>query len=83
MRASPLLVAGLAAAILSVAPAKAEKNESFTRCNGTTWPVIMPVPCGPQAMRPATYLECTAMSARMAWRPPDAWWYCSSQGYKR
>jgi hypothetical protein len=43
MKASSLFVAGPAVAILSIAPANAEKNQK--KCTGSTWPAISAVPC--------------------------------------
>ena len=50
MKTASLFAAGLAVAILSIAPANAEKNENNENnkkygCSTTTWPAISPVQC--------------------------------------
>jgi hypothetical protein len=31
----------------------------------------------------STYLECKTKVAQTGWDPSAAWWYCSSQGFKK
>ena len=63
MKASSLFVAGLAVAILSIAPASAEKRVASTtlttttgNCSTTTWPTVSPVPCTKPSAH--SYVEC-------------------------
>jgi hypothetical protein len=79
MRAASFLVAGLAAglavAILPIAPANAE-----SKCSTTTWPMISPVQCTkPKA---TSYAECQSMVRKNGATATDSWWWCSNQGFK-
>jgi hypothetical protein len=76
MKAASFFIAGLAVAILSIAPANAEYKCSFS--GGF---VISPVQC----MKPvvATYVECTTMVREKGGGPVDSWWWCTSQGFKK
>ncbi len=74
MRVTPTVVAGLAAAVFS-APAYADH-----KCSTTTWPVISAVQCTkPKAV---SYAECQTMVRKSGATASDAWWWCSSQGFK-
>ena len=82
MKAASLLVAGLAVATLSIAPANAEKNENNKKygCSVTTWPSISALQCSkPKA---TSYAECTKMVTQNGRRGSDAWWICSNQAFK-
>jgi hypothetical protein len=87
MKALSLLVAGLAVAISSIAPANAQKPKVVAalatttgNCSTTTWPGVSPVQCSkPYAHN---YVECTEMIRKIGSRPADAWWWCSNQGFK-
>jgi hypothetical protein len=76
MKISSLFVAGLAIAILSIAPANAEKNK-ISKNNSD---------CAPSTcqgkFKPASYAECMALGNKRAWDTNTAWLYCSNQGYK-
>jgi hypothetical protein len=75
MKASSLFLAGLAASILSIAPAKADH-----KCSTTTWPMLSAVQCSkPKA---TSYAECQTMVRKNGSTASDAWWWCSSQGFK-
>jgi hypothetical protein len=80
MKAPSFLVAGLAVTILSIAPANADD-----KCSSTTWPVMSQCTTRPTAYKYAasTYLECKTKVAQTGWDPSAAWWYCSSQGFKK
>ena len=83
MRASSLFFAGLAVAIISIAPANAEKNikvEDTYKCSTTTWPVISAFQCNKPVA--TSYVECVKMVTDKGWRSSDAWWGCSNQGFK-
>ena len=80
MKAVSLFVAALAVAFSSIAPANAQKYEDKWKCSTTTWPVISAVQCSkPKA---TSYVECVKMVTDKGWRPSDAWWGCSNQGFK-
>jgi hypothetical protein len=83
MKTSSLFVVGLACAILSIAPANAEKNEKSGeayKCSTTTWPNSSAFQCNKPVAN--SYVECVKMVTDRAWRPSDAWWICSNQGFK-
>jgi hypothetical protein len=87
MKASSLFVAGLAVAILSIAPASAEKRVASTtlttttgNCSTTTWPTVSPVPCTKPSAH--SYVECATMVRKLGVEPSGAWWWCSNQGFK-
>ncbi len=83
MKASSLFVAGLAVAILSIAPAiaqKNQKNEDTYKCSTTTWPVLSAFQCNKPAAH--SYAECVKMITDKGWRTTDAWWGCGNQGFK-
>jgi hypothetical protein len=74
MKASSLFVAVLPVAILSIAPANAEKNrkvEDTYKCSTTTWPVISAFQCNKPVA--TSYVECVKMVTAKGWRPTDAW----------
>jgi hypothetical protein len=83
MRAASLFFAGPAVAIISVAPANAEKNtkvEDTYKCSTTTWPVISAFQCNKPVA--TSYVECVKMVTDKGWRSSNAWWGCSNQGFK-
>jgi len=83
MKTSSLFVAGLAVAILSIAPANAEKsrkNEDSYKCSTTTAPVISAVQCS-KTVAPS-YVDCTTRVKQGGWEPSFAWWWSTNQGYK-
>jgi hypothetical protein len=83
MKTSSLFVAGLAVAILSITPANAEKNrknEDSYKCSTTTFPVLSAVQCNKPVAK--SYVECVEITTQKGWRGSDAWWGCSSQGFK-
>ena len=61
MKTSSLFVVGLALAILSIAPANAEKNTK---------------PASYADKKPASYAECMALARKQGWGPNAAWGYC-------
>jgi hypothetical protein len=80
MKAVSLFVPGLAVAILSIAPANAQKYEDKWKCSTTTWPMVSPVQCAkPKA---SNYVECTRMLMDKGWRAADTWYGCTNQGFK-
>ena len=84
MKASSLFVAVLTVAILSIAPANAERNENNHKgCSATTWPTIAVVPClRTGKVHYSSYVECTRGATQIGWRASDAWWGCSNLGLK-
>jgi hypothetical protein len=76
MKTSSLFVAGLAVAILSIAPANADAN----KCSTTTYPVNSAVQCWKPTA--ANYAECVKILTDKGWRGPDTWWTCTNQKFK-
>jgi hypothetical protein len=74
MKVASIFVAGLAVAMLSIAPAKADHNCSVSSAT------ISVVPCTKPVAR--NYVECTTMVKTNGSTPADAWWWCSRQGFK-
>ena len=95
MKASLLFVAGLAIAILSIAPANAEATRVTTgatassfRSGNAPW-VGCSVAGGWNFSSTCrnlanfkTYNECTASASKVGGRSLESWWYCSSLGFK-
>lgn len=80
MKASSLFVAGLAVAIISIAPANAYNPQPG--CSTTTG-VTSGVPCTPQTgWKPVSYVECTAHLREQGWRDNVGWWWCGNQHLK-
>jgi hypothetical protein len=76
MKTSSLFVAGLAVAILSIAPANAERkkdNKNNSDC--------APSNCQGK-FKPTSYAECMALGNKRSWDANTASWYCSNQGFK-
>jgi len=87
MKNALLFVAALAVASLSLGAASAErisrpqdKPQDNYKCSTTTWPVISATQCNKPLAR--NYVECVKMVTDKGWRPSDAWWGCSNQGFK-
>jgi hypothetical protein len=81
MRALSFFFAGLAVAIISIAPANAEKTtkvEDTYKCSTTTWPVISPFQCN--KLVATSYVEGVKMVTDKGWRPSDAWWGAAIRG---
>jgi hypothetical protein len=76
MKTASLFVAGLAVAILSIAPANADLN----KCSTTTYPVNSAVQCWKPTA--ANYAECVKILTDKGWRGPDTWWTCTNQKFK-
>jgi hypothetical protein len=76
MKAASLFVAGLAVAILSIAPANADTS----KCSTTTYPSNSAVQCNKPAAH--NYAECVKMITDKGWRGSDAWWGCTNQKFK-
>ena len=70
-----LFVAGLAVAISSIAPANAAPG-----CSSSTWPMISAVQCAKP--RTTSYVACHEAIVKIGWGAVNAWYYCSSQGFK-
>ena len=83
MKATSLFVAGLAIAILSIAPANAQKNQisqDTYKCSTTTYPVHSAEQCNKPVA--TSYVECTKMLMDKGWRASDVWWGCTNQKFK-
>jgi hypothetical protein len=86
MKTLSLIVASLAVAALSIAPANAEGRKWATwatptgNCSTTTYPAISPVQCSKPYAH--SYVECTAAVKKLGDGPNSAWWWCSSQAFK-
>jgi hypothetical protein len=85
MKTSLLLVAGLAIAVLSIAPANADWRTPRTAsasvgCSGGVWPSLS-TSCKNWGNY-KTYAECTTDGVKNGWRSADVWWYCSSLTFK-
>lgn len=65
---------------LAIAPASAETRTADSRCSSTTWPNVSAVQCTKPLA--TNYVQCTEMLRKTGSRPSDAWWWCSSQGFK-
>jgi hypothetical protein len=73
MRASSLLVAGLAVAIVSIAPAKAEigkKPAAVSQTTGKAWKEL------------TNYVDCKAFAQRYGWADWEGWYGCNSRRFK-
>jgi hypothetical protein len=87
MKASLLIVASLALATLSIAPANAEKQIASTvmattsgNCSASTWPVMSTEPCAKRYAH--SYTECTSALMKMGNDSTSAWWWCTNQGFR-
>jgi hypothetical protein len=86
MKAASLFVAGLAVAILSIAPANARNkpvaaaNADGNKCSTTTYPVNSAVQCWKPTA--ATYAECVKAWSDKGWRASDTWWTCTNHRFK-
>jgi hypothetical protein len=76
MKTASLFVAGLAVAILSIAPANADPD----KCSNTTYPANSAVQCWKPTA--AHYAECVKIIMGKGWRDYDAWWTCTNQKFK-
>ncbi|GIQ78164.1 hypothetical protein [Bradyrhizobium sp. RD5-C2] len=90
MKAS-LLLAGLAVAILSIAPANAETKPKLAKqaaagpgCSVSgTWPNPTPVVCWPEGVkRFHNFNECRESFLKLGFDTAGISWFCTSQGYK-
>jgi hypothetical protein len=73
MRASSLLVAGLAAAIVSIAPANAEigkKPAAVSQTAGKTWKEL------------TNYVDCKAFAKQNGWADWEGWYGCNARHFK-
>jgi hypothetical protein len=83
MNISPqFFVAGLAVAVLSIAPANAESKYLATTTGNcsTTTDIFSPVQCTKPYAH--SYVECTEMVRKRGAKPSEAWWWCTNQGFK-
>jgi len=72
MKVSSLFfVAGLAVAILSVAPANAEKKNAA--CSNTTWRTLSSPDLCP-TIKAASFEECTANYRKLGWKGNEREW---------
>jgi hypothetical protein len=76
MKTASLFVAGLAVAILSIAPANADPN----KCSTTTYPANSAVQCWKPTA--TNYAGCVKIFTDKGWRDSDAWWTCTNQKFK-
>jgi hypothetical protein len=82
MKNAPLFVAGLALAILSIAPANAAQE---TRCfvsNSNTSDVKVPSAGGPCPKIASSYAECIKVGMERGWDSSALHYACHTQGYK-
>jgi hypothetical protein len=74
MRASSLLVAGLAAAIVSIAPANAEKidkkSAAVSRATYKAWNEL------------TNYVDCKAFAKQYGWSDWEGWYGCNTRHFK-
>jgi hypothetical protein len=89
MKASLLFVAGLAIAISSIAPANAAPANPAPADPAATWRTGCSWSAGwrfsPTCRNLAnfkTYVECTTGVTKQGTTASDAYWYCSSLGFK-
>ncbi len=68
---SLFFVAGLTVAILSIAPANAEKKND--RCSETTWRGISSEETCP-AIKPSSYEECAMTYRKLGWKGSEREW---------
>jgi len=80
MKATLLLVAGLALAILSNAPANANEVRCYT--NGNTTAVTVPSAGGPCPKVASSYTECMKVLKDRGWDSNASYYACGTQGYK-
>jgi hypothetical protein len=87
MKASLFFVAGLAVAVLSIAPANAAPKYPSTTyatttgdCSTTGWPRFSAIQCAHRFAN--SYVECATYVIQHGATHSDAWWWCTSQGYK-
>jgi hypothetical protein len=86
MKAASLFVAGLAVAILSIAPANARSkpvapaSADLNKCSSTTYPANSAVQCWKPTA--ANYAECVKILSDKGWRASDTWWTCTNQKFK-
>jgi hypothetical protein len=70
VKASLLLVAGLALAISSIAPANAgRRNDGY---NENTWWPISGEPC--PIIKPSSYVECVTEYKKLGWKGSEREW---------
>jgi hypothetical protein len=91
MKAASILVAGLAVAALSIAPATAgpPANAAVTSVPSTNGAKIgcsfaagFRVSSTCRDARFKSYVECTMAGTKMGWGSLESYWYCSSLGLK-
>ena len=70
MKAPLLLVAGLALAVSSNAPAHAGKRSDG--CNENTWRPVTLEPC--PTIKPSSYTECTETYRKLGWKGSEREW---------
>jgi hypothetical protein len=77
---SLFFVAGLAVAILSIAPANAQKRNDG--CNQNTWrPLTSGEPC--PTIKPTSYVECTETYRKLGWKGTEREWCEAAEQPKR
>jgi hypothetical protein len=76
MRASSLLVAGLAAAIISIAPANAQNVQSAQ--NGKKLQTLSEPNMKARWKAVTTYVECKEMVRGMGWTDWEGWYGCNA-----
>jgi hypothetical protein len=79
MKAASLFVAGLAVAILSIAPANAQKRNDG--CNENTWRPLTGEPC--PTIKPSSYVECTVTYRKLGWKGSEREWCEAAEQPKR
>jgi hypothetical protein len=80
MKATLLLVAGLALAILLNAPASANEMRCYTSSDTTG--VKVPSSGGPCPKIAKTYAECIKVGTERGWDKNALFYACNTQGYK-
>lgn len=84
MKAASIFVAGLAVAVLSIAPAHAQgkppASVDLNKCSTTTYPANSAVQCWKPTA--ASYTECVKILTDKGWRASDTWWTCTNQKFK-
>jgi hypothetical protein len=93
MKPASILVAGLAVATLSIAPAKAgpPANAAVMSSRSANGPSVgrswaagwnLPSTACKNVYNYKTYIDCKDRAFKMSWRDFEIWWYCSSLGLK-
>jgi hypothetical protein len=82
MNAVSLFVAGLALAILSIAPANAASPKAIGPWVGCSGSSGMHSPTCKNVGNWTTYTECMEAGLKIGWRGGENSWYCTSLGLK-